>query len=201
MRQENQKKEKRKMWDIISAIPAIATILGWFTGRYDRKHGKPIVVSIKEMKEPSFSYFPEDFAPLEITFRNDNPFDIVLTEIAITNVRVGRMAIGVRKPSLVTHMRSIMWNPQQLLNKDVYLTLPTAFGETGIPITTGTPELDEIFFVDHDTIRASNNTLDFCLTFRLTSHKNLYRKIHVRGVLFEPWRKPKTEYSSHQIIS
>jgi len=179
------------MWTTITAIPTFISFLWQWRDRRGTKLNKPILVDIVEMANYEFYFRPDDFAPVKITLRNDNPFSVILVEVALTNVKAGKIAVGKSDPSTVTKLYSLGWNTEKPLNKDVYMPLPPAFEERGRVIKTGTAEFDGVFFISHDTIRASNNTLDFCLTFQTTGQRKTIKKVYVTGVLFEHWRKPK----------
>jgi len=159
---------------VVTGIPAL------FWQIIDRRKGKRLIASIRSLQDRTLNFTPEGYVPLEISFWNDNPFAVILTEIAICNVTSGDITLGmtVDETSSRYYLKQRI-RPQQAVH--IYKYIPPYVSKDR-PITTGTEVFPDIFFVSYDALRAGGNVLDIRITYHGTNRNRKDRSIMVKGV-------------------
>jgi len=200
METHKNKKLFRKMWGCLVAVGEwlqqnIIGLIGAMTGLasliwqlIDRRKGKPLCVSIQTLHNKEIIFTPEGYVPLEISFWNDNPFTIILTEVAVCNVKRGDVTVGMSVDEtgsryvLKQHSR-----PQTFTQvyKAIWPYVPQ-----NMPIATGTKAFSDIFFVSYEALRTGRNILDFRLTYHDTNRKRRNRTVTIRGGVYKGLGKP-----------
>jgi len=192
METRRKKKVFRKMWGCLAAVGEwlqqnIVGLIGAITGLasliwqlIDRRKGKPLCAYIRALHNKEIIFTPAGYVPLEITFWNENPFTVILTEIAVCNVKSGDVTVGMSideagsRYILKQHSR-----PQTFTQ--VYKAI-WPYVSKAAPIVTGTSAFSDIFFVSYEALRTGENILDFRLTYHGTNRKRRNRTITIRGV-------------------
>jgi len=210
---ETRKKKRvfRKMWGCAAAlggwlyhngVTLIVALIGAIPGIWslswrisDKRKGEPLSASIKMYTDRELTTSPQGYVPLKISFWNENPFSLILTEIAICNVTNGEVTIGsTRKDIRVDYVLKQHIPPQNFTN--VLYEIPP-FTLSDRPVVTGTADFEGVFFVSNETLRAGGNVLDFRLTYHGNNRKRKDRTLIVSAIVIE--KTPK-ETNLNQIL-
>jgi len=168
----------------ISTLSSIVTLQGWWNKRKHKFHGEPVIIDVKKSQEATISQGADIFVPLEITFTNPNPFPVILTEVALTNVLAGIITMDV----VYEGKRILTGNNVRLLDIAMKIKLPPATTHSEKSITTGTPEFEEMFYISQEAIQDAGQILDFRFTFQYVHPKDPKRKertldVHVPNIV------------------
>jgi len=137
------------------------------------KYGEPLRVDIRQSKEPypTFDGIDGKFIPLEITFFNDNPFAISITEISLIDKDNGKIIIGDYNPE----GEIIEVEPQQAEKlshtlKTEAMVIPPSFAGGGIlkiGIEGETSIIDPIpvLLTSRDILKSNLNQVDMEFTY------------------------------------